>query len=248
MKLRWIRRFLLFFGAFLVLAIGAAAILVLSGVLEFSIPDPITYKYYSWQRLTVFGCGLYLMLYGLYVMFYPGKYYYSRKEFIRQKTEGGDLLISVKAIENLVQQCVDLHEEIKVSNLKVVPTKKEGVLVRMKATMPSNISIPLAVAGLQKQIKQYVPASSGVPVKNVQVTVDKTSGSVPVSGIGETTAEEKAGRHDEKPVHQRLFERQPETSSEPAPAVPRQPAITQSESEPEESEPEEPLKEDESNE
>ena len=111
--------------------------------------------------------------------------------------------------------------------------------MKMKATMPSNISIPLAVAGLQKQIKQYVAASSGVPVKSVQVLVDKTSGSLPVAGIVETAEEkpEKNDKPEEKPVHQRLFERQPETSSEPAPAVPKDSRV-----------PEEPVKEDESNE
>ena len=101
-------------------------------------------------------------------------------------------------------------------------------MVKMKATMPSNISIPLAVANLQKQIKQYVMASSGVAVKNVIVTVEKTSGAVAVSNIDETLAEtnvEKPAEEktDDKPVHQRLFERHdgpeaaPETA-EPAPA------------------------------
>ena len=103
MKLKWIQRFILIFGAFLVFLIGLAGILVLSGTVEFSIPDPIEHEYYSWQRLTACGCGLYLMLYALYVFFYRGKYYYSNKDFIVQRTEGGDLLISGKAIESLVQ-------------------------------------------------------------------------------------------------------------------------------------------------
>ncbi len=230
MKLKWIQRFILFFGGVIVFLIGAAGILVLSGVLDFTIPDALEGNYYSWQRLAVCGCCLYLMLYALYVFFYPGKYHYSDKDFIVQKTEGGDLLISVKAIESLVQQCVDRHEEIKASNLRVIPSKKDGVVVKMKATMPSNISIPLAVANLQKQIKQYVMASSGVAVKNVIVTVEKTSGAVAVSNIDETLAETNAEKPaeektDDKPVHQRLFERHdapeaaPETAEpEPAPA------------------------------
>ena len=241
MKLRWIQRFILFFGGIIVFLIGAAGILVLSGVLNFSIPDPQTGEYYSWQRLTAAGCSLYLMLYALYIFFYPGKYHYSDKDFIVQKTEGGDLLISVKAIESLVQQCVDRHEEIKATNLRVIPSRKDGVVVKMKATMPSNISIPLAVANLQKQIKQYVMASSGVTVKNVVVTVDKTSGAVPVSNIDEGLVEENAAKPveekpDDKPVHQRLFERHDEAVQAPEAAGPVHDAA------------EEPVKEEETNE
>ena len=216
MKLKWIQRFILRFGALLVLLIGAAALLVVTNVIEFSIPDPVATKYYSWQRLTVFGCSLYLMLYAIYVIFYPGRYYYSDKNFIVQKTEGGDLLISVKAIESLVQQCVDRHEEFKATNLRVIPHKKDGVVVKMKATMPSNISIPLAVANLQKQIKQYVNGASGVQVKNVVVTVDKTSGAMAVSNIEEDMMPKTEEKREEKAVHQRLFEQEKDEAEQPA--------------------------------
>ena len=158
-------------------------------------------------------------------------------ERLKQRVEEVEGDVPLQAIYNCVlgyvyQQNswldVDRHEEIKASNLRVIPSKKDGVVVKMKATMPSNISIPLAVANLQKQIKQYVMASSGVAVKNVIVTVEKTSGAVAVSNIDETLAEtnvEKPAEEktDDKPVHQRLFERHdapeaaPETA-EPAPA------------------------------
>ncbi len=142
-----------------------------------------------------------------------------RQDFVIQRTDNGELRIAVKAIENQVQKCVDLHEEIQSSTMKIV-SGREGVVVDLAVTLDNNISIPLAVASLQKQIKQYLVASSGIEVKEVRVSVESTQDSSP-AGTPEPEAEqpcEKAAAKEKKaPLHQRLFGREDEPAIVPEP-------------------------------
>ncbi len=217
MKMRIVHKFILVIGAIIVLAIGAAMLLSHCGVLSFSVPEATDKaSYYSWQRITVFACAVYLVLYALYVIAFPGKLRYNRHDFIVQKNENGDLLISVKAIENLVQKCVDMHEEINVNHTKIFPDKKNRIIVRMRITLANNVSIPLAVDSLQKQIKKYVLASSGIEVSNVVVSVD-TNGSESVSGSPYDVSAAREPEEEKKMLHQRLFEQDEEPVTVTAP-------------------------------
>ncbi len=217
MKMKIVHKLILVIGAVIVLAIGAAMFLCHCGILSFSVPEAVDKaSYYSWQRITVFVCAVYLVLYALYVIAFPGKLRYNRHDFIVQKNENGDLLISVKAIENLVQKCVDMHEEINVNHTKIYPDKKNRIIVRMRITLANNVSIPLAVDSLQKQIKKYVLASSGIEVSNVVVSVD-TSGSEAVSGSPYDVSAVREPEEEKKMLHQRLFEQDEEPVTVPAP-------------------------------
>ena len=74
-----------------------------------------------------------------------------------QRNENGMVRISLKALETLVNKCLNQHAE-----LKVVTSSQ------------SDISMPLAISALQKQIKKYLEACSGVMVQEVRVFVDST--------------------------------------------------------------------------
>ena len=221
MKMKMIHRFILVFGALIVMLIGIGLILSLCDLIPFTImPVPADGPKYDWKRITVIACGVFLTLYGAFAFAFPGKLRYNRKDFIVQKTDGGDLLISVKALENLVGKCVDMHDEIEVKNMRVVPGKK-GIMVRMRIAMANNISIPLATESLQKQIKQYVQASSGVEVSNVIVAVENTSGEVR-SGVSpyqvNSETEEKRAEHEDKKLpHLRMFSHEDEVANMPQP-------------------------------
>ena len=149
-------------------------------------------------------------------MTFPRKYKYNKKDFIVQKTDSGDLLISVKALESLVLKCIDTHEEINLKSMKVAPAKG-GILVRMKIAMANNISIPLATESLQKQIKQYVMASAGVKVENVIVAVETTSGEASVGNSPYAVAQEEEKKESEKLPHLRMFSKEDEPMNMPTP-------------------------------
>ena len=211
MKLKFFSKLLLWLGCLLCLAIGAALITaaVCDGVV-FHVESvfgcvPADAK---WVDLCVLAAGVVLVLFALYALSVPGKLRYRRRSFVVQTTESGDLRIAIKAIEGLVKRCVDMHEEISLSSMRIL-SGKTGVVVELRISLHGNISIPLAVASLQKQIKQYLLASSGIEAKHVSVTVDTTKMDAvkkcaPYAVTEEADAESEA-KKEKKPLHQRLF-------------------------------------------
>jgi uncharacterized alkaline shock family protein YloU len=97
-----------------------------------------------------------------------------KKGFVVQKTEHGELSISIHAMENLVQKCIDKHEELTVVSNHIENTR-DGVVVDLRIGLANGVSIPLVVSTLQKQIKQYITSCSGIDVKEVKVEVETAS-------------------------------------------------------------------------
>ena len=159
----------------------------------------------------------------------------SRRGFVVQKTEGGELSISVKAIESLVRKCLDKHDEIHLTGMRL-DTTRDGLVIRLRIGLAGGVNIPLAVGAVQKQIKQYVTACSGVDVKEVKVQVEtsaeQTGKSIyTVPDMPEDTValprEEEIPREaapaeskEEKCLHQRLFGSEEQENLVPAPPVP----------------------------
>lgn len=91
-----------------------------------------------------------------------------------QQAENGELKISLKALEHLVQKCIEQHPELS-SVVSTISSNEESVTVELHVTLSADINIPMAVTALQKEIKQYIEATSGVHVEEVRVVVDSTS-------------------------------------------------------------------------
>ena len=125
----------------------------------------------GWQRWVILGVSvLILVLLGLRGI---GMLFRRRRDkgFVIQRTEFGDMSISMKAMENMVKKCVDSHGELTVNNTKIYLVRN-GVSVDLKITLASGVNIPLTVNALQKQIKQYITSCSGVDVHEVRVKVE----------------------------------------------------------------------------
>jgi len=91
--------------------------------------------------------------------------------FAYQQNENGMVRISLKTLEALVHRCLNQHDELKVVSSSIF-SDEESVQVDVHITLQSDISMPLAVSALQKQIKKYLEACSGVVVQEVRVYVD----------------------------------------------------------------------------
>ena len=130
MKLKVWNKLLLVLGAVLVLVLGAGMIFtVCTDVVTYSVTkvaDKVIKS--TWTDYALLGCGIYLVLFGLYAMFLPRKLRYNRHGFVVQKTENGDLRISIKAIESLVKRCIDMHEEINPEKVHVFDKETELVI------------------------------------------------------------------------------------------------------------------------
>lgn len=93
--------------------------------------------------------------------------------FAIQRNENGTVRISLKALETLVQKCLNQHAELKVVSSSLF-SDEECVRVDVHINMQTDISMPLAISALQKQIKKYLEACSGVVIQEVRIFVEGT--------------------------------------------------------------------------
>ncbi|MBQ8159377.1 MAG: alkaline shock response membrane anchor protein AmaP [Clostridia bacterium] len=141
--------------------------------------------------------------------------------FIAQSAEGGEMYISMEAMGSLVQKCIDTHEELDVTNVSMY-NDRNGLVIELDANLISGINIPLTVNSIQKQIREYVQACSGVDVADVNVKVHESndpkngmpagaytmpdpSTMLPKTQAMQTENVSGDTEEDEKPLHQRLF-------------------------------------------
>ena len=126
-------------------------------------------KYRIWLIIAL----VLLVLLGCYCLLILFRHRGRSDKFVMQKTENGELSISLKAMESMVQKCLDPHKELNVQAVRL-ENQKGGLLIRIRGTAAGGVSIPLTVDALQQQIKQYVTACSGVEVKDIRVQIESS--------------------------------------------------------------------------
>ncbi len=124
------------------------------------------------KQLVLGGIAVLLALFALLLLgiILPAKKKRS-STFAYQQNESGMVRISLKTLEALVQRCLKQHDELKVVSSSLF-SDEETVQVDVHITLQSDISMPLAISALQKQIRKYLEACSGVNVGEVRVFVD----------------------------------------------------------------------------
>jgi hypothetical protein len=135
-----------------------------------------------------------------------------------QKMEIGDLAISLKAMETMVTRCLEQRKEIEPQSVRL-ENQRDGLVIRIRGTVASGISITLTVDTLPKQIKPYVTACSGVEVKGIRVQIESSGDEAKnapftIDAPAPTPLLQSAEKAEEKTA-----ETQPETAEE-APAEP----------------------------
>ena len=124
-------------------------------------------------RVWIIAALAVLVLLGCYCVLMLFRHRSRKDKFVMQKTENGELAISLKAMESMVQKCLDPHKELSVQSVRL-ENQKGGLLIRIRGTVAGGVSIPLTVDALQQQIKQYVTACSGVEVKDIRVQIESS--------------------------------------------------------------------------
>ncbi len=127
----------------------------------------------GWARAAIAVACVLLLMIGCYCVLVLFRHRSRRDRFIMQKMESGDLAISLKAMEGMVNRCLEQRTEIEPQSVKL-ENQRDGLVIRIRGTVASGISIPLTVDTLQKQIKQYVTACSGVEVKGIRVQIESS--------------------------------------------------------------------------
>ena len=167
-------------------------------------------------KAAVIAAGVLVLLLGLYACTMIIRRQRRNKGFVRQRTEDGDLNISIKTLDSLTQNCIETQQDVKVSSTQI-EDGRDGITINLRCVMPSGINIPLVVNNLQRQIKQYVTACSGVDVKEIRVQVDSAEGKaensdyqVPVPLAAPLAEPLPEGHKSKRMLHQRMFSHQEE--------------------------------------
>lgn len=124
-------------------------------------------------RVYIIIAGILICLLGVYCVLLLFRHKGRDGKFVMQRTENGELAISLKALETMVQKCLEQHKEVNAQAVSL-DNQKGSLLIRIRGTVAGGISIPLTVETLQQQIKQYVTACSGVEVKDIRVEIESS--------------------------------------------------------------------------
>ena len=188
------------------------------------------------RRLILAAVAAGLLLLGLYSVMVLFRHRKKKDRFVRQKTENGELAISMKVLEQMVRRCLAQHPEMEVRALDL-ETRRDGLAIRIQSKASGGISIPLTAEALQKEIKQYVTACSGVEISGVRLEIETSEGeaadapfAIPAPKVPRLPREtEQPDREAEKPAEEpetvpAAPAEQPETVPE-APAAQAEPEI-----------------------
>ena len=122
------------------------------------------------NRVFIIIAGILIIVIGVYCVLLLFRHRGKSGKFIMQKTESGELAISLDALGSMVQKCLDQHQELSAQAVEL-ENEKGSLVVTIRGTVAGGISIPLTIDTLQQQVKQYVTACSGVEVKDIRVEV-----------------------------------------------------------------------------
>lgn len=125
------------------------------------------------RKIIIAAAVAVVLILGLYCLLMLFRHRKRKDKFVLQKLESGDLAISLKTVESMVEKCVAQHPEIKTEGIRL-ENQREGLLIRIRGTVAGGISIPLTVDTLQKQVKRYVTACSGVEVKGIRIQIESS--------------------------------------------------------------------------
>lgn len=159
-------RLMLFIYSLSIGVISVVAILLLSGAIPYDLN-------YDWEERLLWGGIIGAAI--LFLMSVRFFYISVRRDravtnSIDQRTEFGDIQISVETIENLclkaasrVRGVRDLKSRIKVS--------QSGLEIAIRAVVDGEESIPGLTTEVQKQVHDFVEDTTGIPVSSVSVYI-----------------------------------------------------------------------------
>lgn len=179
MKLRVCDRILLFLGGLILAVFGIGIFLVSLRIEQIIIPAFGTEEFVI-NKLAILLCGLFLFVYAIYLLNISLSSHGKKAEFVVQETSGGELRISIKALDSLVRKVMATHPEMSLKEMSV-ENLKDNVSVELKIAIAENISIPLAVASVQKEIRQHLLSATGIDIKDVRISVDTADAAVETS-------------------------------------------------------------------
>lgn len=159
-------RLLLFLYSLSIGILSVIAILLLSG----AIPDTLEIPDDPAAYITVIAVAVILFLLSIRFFYISLRRDRASLPSVDQRTEYGDIQISIETIENLslkaaakVKGIRDLKSRIRVS--------KAGLEIMIRAVVDGEHSLPLLTTEVQRKVHDFVQETTGIPVADVSVYI-----------------------------------------------------------------------------
>ncbi|MDR9852697.1 alkaline shock response membrane anchor protein AmaP [Paenibacillus sp. VCA1] len=168
-------RFLLFIYSLSIGIISVFAILRLSDL----VPGLGEYLDAATLQITLLVIAAVLFLLSVRFFYISIRRDRSQIPSIDQRTEYGDIQISVETIENL---CLKAAARIRgAKDLKArIRVTEAGLEIMIRAVVEGDVSIPSMTTDIQKQVHDYLQETTGIPVSNVAVYIANVAQSTTV--------------------------------------------------------------------
>lgn len=89
-------------------------------------------------------------------------------------TDMGMIIISVNALDSMVEKAVRSFTEVKDVKINISP-EADGIKIQLKILIMPDIVLPDLTINLQQKVKEYIEDYSGVIVKEVFIYIDNLS-------------------------------------------------------------------------
>lgn len=161
-------RFMHFLFAVLFLTVSLGLVLISIG---WTTPlELLTAAYNVSQVRIAFGMtGGFMMIVALYI-FLLSIFRHPSQHAAIEISPQGDIDISFKAIENIIQQVAQSIRGVR--NIKpIIRSNGKGVYVYLKAVIGPEINIPEASKALQDKVRDVLQSSAGLKIVEIRITV-----------------------------------------------------------------------------
>jgi uncharacterized alkaline shock family protein YloU len=98
-----------------------------------------------------------------------------RRDTIIHHTEMGDILISLSAVENLVEKVTRHTRGVRGAKILVAHKEPNGLHIDIRAAVSPESNVPEVSAEVQQRVKEYIKNTVGVELVDINIRVENIS-------------------------------------------------------------------------
>jgi uncharacterized alkaline shock family protein YloU len=173
-------RLLLFLFSIVIGVASVYALVVVSGLISYKDASDFLHAVYhdTFTAYTIIAVAVILLLLSIRFLYISVKKGRGQAPSIDQRTDHGDIRISIETVENLALKAASRSRGVK--DLKArVSVNDSGLEIIIRTIVDGESSIPDLTEEVQRSVKEHVQEITGIPVAFVSVFVANIISSTP---------------------------------------------------------------------
>jgi uncharacterized alkaline shock family protein YloU len=173
-------RLLLFLFSIVIGVAAVYALVVVSGLISYTAASDFLYDVYhdTFTAYTIITVAVVLLLLSIRFLYISVKKGRGQAPSIDQRTDHGDIRISIETVENLALKAASRSRGVK--DLKArVSVNDSGLEIIIRTIVDGESSIPDLTEEVQRSVKEHVQEITGIPVAFVSVFIANIISSTP---------------------------------------------------------------------